>query len=317
MANHPPKGRSGGRQGHGYQRPGNLKATVRRLLTYITQYKALFILVAVCLAISSLTSVAASYLVKPIVNDYIIPGDFPGLVKMCALLFGCYGLSALCSYTYARIMVRISQKTVAKLRQDLFDKLQELPLRYFDTHQAGDLMSRFTNDIDTVSEMINSSFASVISSTLTFISTVTMMLVLNWQLTLISFVFLVLMFLIVKVIGGKSRTNFQRQQAALGALNGYIEEMIDGQKVIKVFNHESKSIDEFAALNLNYRSAATTAQTYAGAMMPAMANLSRINYAVVCCRGGLLAIGGVFDVGSLGAYLLYVKQVGQPINQIS
>ena len=317
MANHPPKGRPGGRQGHGYQRPGNLKATVRRLLTYITQYKALFLLVAVCLAISSLTSVAASYLVKPIINDYIIPGDFPGLVKMCALLFGCYGLSALCSYTYARIMVRISQKTVAKLRQDLFDKLQELPLRYFDTHQAGDLMSRFTNDIDTVSEMINSSFASVISSTLTFISTVTMMLVLNWQLTLISFVFLVLMFLIVKVIGGKSRTNFQRQQAALGALNGYIEEMIDGQKVIKVFNHESKSIDEFAALNLNYRSAATTAQTYAGAMMPAMANLSRINYAVVCCIGGLLAIGGVFDVGSLGAYLLYVKQVGQPINQIS
>ena len=313
MANHPPKGR----QGHGYQRPGDLKATVRRLLTYIIQYKALFVLVAVCLAISSLTSVAASYLVKPIINDYIIPGDFPGLVKMCALLFGCYGLSALCSYTYARIMVRISQKTVAKLRQDLFDKLQELPLRYFDTHQSGDLMSRFTNDIDTVSEMINSSFASVISSALTFISTVTMMLVLNWQLTLISFGFLVLMFLIVKVIGGKSRTNFQRQQAALGALNGYIEEMIDGQKVVKVFNHEGKSIDEFAALNLSYRDAATTAQTYAGAMMPAMGNLSRINYAVVCCVGGLLAIGGVFDVGSLGAYLLYVKQVGQPINQIS
>ena len=313
MANHPPKGR----QGHGYQRPGDLKATVRRLLTYIIQYKVLFLLVAVCLAISSLTSVAASYLVKPIINDYIIPGDFPGLVKMCALLFGCYGLSALCSYTYARIMVRISQKTVAKLRQDLFDKLQELPLRYFDTHQSGDLMSRFTNDIDTVSEMINSSFASVISSALTFISTVTMMVVLNWQLTLISFGFLVLMFLIVKVIGGKSRTNFQRQQAALGALNGYIEEMIDGQKVVKVFNHEGKSIDEFAALNLSYRDAATTAQTYAGAMMPAMGNLSRINYAVVCCVGGLLAIGGVFDVGSLGAYLLYVKQVGQPINQIS
>ena len=127
----PPKGRPGGHgpHGHGFQRPGDLKATVRRLLTYITQYKLLFILVAVCLAISSLTSVAASYLVKPIINDYIIPGDFPGLVKMCALLFGCYGLSALCSYTYARIMVRISQKTVAKLRQDLFDKLQELPLR--------------------------------------------------------------------------------------------------------------------------------------------------------------------------------------------
>ena len=312
-----PKGGPGGRQAHGYQRPGDLKGTISRLLGYISQYKLLFILVALCLVVSSLASVASSFLIKPIINDYIIPGDFPGLVKMCALLFGCFGLSALCSYTYARIMVRISQKTVAKLRQDLFDKLQELPIGYFDTHQSGDLMSRFTNDMDTVSEMINSSFASVISSTLTFVCTVAMMLVLNWQLTLISFVFLVLMFLIVKVIGGRSRTNFQRQQAALGSLNGYIEEMIDGQKVVKVFNHEKKSVGEFSALNTGYRDAATLAQTYAGSMMPAMANLSRINYAVVCCVGGLLAIGGVFDVGSLGAYLLYVKQVGQPINQIS
>ena len=315
----PPKGGHGpgGRQGHGYQRPGDLKGTVARLLRYISQYKLLFVLVAVCLVISSLASVASSYLMKPIINNYIIPGNFPGLAKMCALLFGCFALSAGCSYAYSRIMVRISQKTVAKIRQDLFDHLQELPISYFDTHQSGDLMSRFTNDVDTVSEMINSSFASVISGTLTFISTVTMMLVLNWQLTLISFLFLVMMFLIVKVIGGKSRTNFRRQQAALGSLNGYIEEMIDGQKVIKVFNHEQKSISEFSELNIAYRRAATLAQTYAGAMMPAMANLSRINYAVTCCVGGLLAIGGAFDVGSLGAYLLYVKQVGQPINQIS
>ncbi len=214
-------------------------------------------------------------------------------------------------------MVRISQRTVAKLRQDLFDKLQTLPISYFDAHQSGDLMSRFTNDMDTVSEMINSSFASVISNSLTFVCTVVMMLVLNWQLTLISFVFLVLMFLVVTVIGGKSRTNFRRQQQSLGALNGYIEEMIDGQKVIKVFNHEKKATEQFAALNGTYRDAATTAQTYSGAMMPAMGNLSRINYAVTCCVGGLLSIGGVFDVGSLGAYLLYVKQVSQPISQIS
>ena len=316
MANNkPPKG--GGRQGHGYQRPGDLKATIGRLMGYISQYKLLLLLVALCLVISTLASVTSSYLMKPIINNYIIPGDFPGLLKMCALLFGCFALSALCSYTYSRIMVRISQKTVAKLRQDLFDKLQELPIGYFDTHQSGDLMSRFTNDIDTVSEMINSSFASVISNTLTFVCTVVMMLVLNWQLTLISFAFLAMMFMIVKVIGGKSRTNFQRQQAALGGLNGYIEEMIDGQKVIKVFNHEQKSIDRFAELNTAYRDAATLAQTYAGSMMPAMGNLSRINYAVTCCVGGLLSIGGVFDVGSLGAYLLYVKQVSQPIGQIS
>ena len=311
----PPAGH--GRQGHGYQRPGDLKGTIGRLLGYIGRYKALLVLVAFMLLASSLLSVASSYLMKPIINNYIIPGDFKGLLKMVALLFGCFALSALCSYTYARIMVRISQQTVAKLRQDLFDKLQELPLQYFDTHQSGDLMSRFTNDIDTVSEMITSSFASVISNVLTFTCTVVMMLVLNWQLTLISFAFLALMFLVVKVIGGKSRTSFQRQQKALGAVNGYIEEMIEGQKVIKVFNHEGKAVKEFSVLNEDYRVAATEAQAYAGSMMPAMGNLSRINYAVTCCVGGLLSIGGVFDVGSLGAYLLYVKQVSQPIAQIS
>ena len=226
-------------------------------------------------------------------------------------------LSALCSYVYSRIMVRVSQRTVAALRQDLFDKLQSLPLRYFDTHQSGDLMSRFTNDMDTVSEMINSSFASVISCALTFIGIVAMMLYMNWLLTLITFAFLVLMLLVVKGVGGRSRVSFQAQQQALGAMNGYIEEMVEGQKVIKVFNHEGKAIEQFAGLNTAYQTAATAAQTYSGAMMPAMANLSRIDYAVTCCVGGLLAIGGMFDVGSLGAYLLYVKQVSQPISQIS
>ena len=190
-------------------------------------------------------------------------------------------------------------------------------IRYYDQHQSGDLMSRFTNDIDTVSEMLNSSFASIISNVLTFVGTVLMMIILNPWLTLITFGFLALMGGVVKVIGGRSRVNFQRQQAALGAVNGYIEEMIEGQKVIKVFNHEKQAIDQFTTLNDTYRQAATAAQAYAGMMMPAMGNLSKINYAVTCCVGGLLAIGGMFDVGSLGAYLLYVKQVSQPIGQIS
>ena len=206
---------------------------------------------------------------------------------------------------------------MAALRQDLFNRLQQLPVSYYDRHQSGDLMSRFTNDIDTVSEMLNSSFASIISNVLTFVGTVVMMIVLNPWLTLITFLFLGLMGLVVKVIGGRSRANFQRQQAALGALNGYIEEMIEGQKVIKVFNHEGQAVERFTALNGDYRDAATAAQAYAGMMMPAMGNLSKINYAVTCCVGGLLAIGGVFDIGSLGAYLLYVKQVSQPVGQIS
>ena len=311
--------RTGGGHGrnHGYQRPKDMKGTFKKLMGYVGKYKGSLVLVAICLLISSAAGVTTSYLLKPLLNDYIIPGDFPGLFKMLLVMGGMYLLSSLCSYAYARIMVHVAQHTVAALRQDLFNRLQQLPVSYYDRHQSGDLMSRFTNDIDTVSEMLNSSFASIISNVLTFVGTVVMMLVLNPWLTLITFLFLGLMGLVVKVIGGRSRANFQRQQAALGALNGYIEEMIEGQKVIKVFNHEGQAVERFTALNGDYRDAATAAQAYAGMMMPAMGNLSKINYAVTCCVGGLLAIGGVFDIGSLGAYLLYVKQVSQPVGQIS
>ena len=310
-------GGRGGPQGHGFQRPQNLKGTVKKLMGYIGRYKALLVVVAVCLVLSSLGNVAASYLLKPAINDYIIPGDFKGLFRLLVLMGAMFGVAALCSYAYSRIMVRIAQQTVATLRQDLFDKLQTLPLRYFDTHQSGDLMSRFTNDIDTVSEMITSSLASILSNVVTFVCTIAMMLYLNWVLTLITFAFLALMLLVVKTIGARSRVSFQRQQRALGGVNGYIEEMIEGQKVIKVFNYEDKAIGRFEGLNEEYRQAATMAQTYAASMMPAMGNLSRIDYAVTCCVGGLLAIRGVFDVGSLGAYLLYVKQFSQTIAQIS
>ena len=306
-----------GHGGHGFQRPKDMKGTFKKLMRYVGRYKGSLVLVAVCLIVSSVASVATSYMLKPLLNNYIIPGDFPGLFRMLLLMGGLFALSSLCSYAYARIMVHVAQHTVAALRQDLFDRLQELPIRYYDQHQSGDLMSRFTNDIDTVSEMLNSSFASIISNVLTFVGTVVMMIVLNPWLTLITFLFLGLMAVVVKTVGGRSRTSFQRQQAALGAMNGYIEEMIEGQKVIKVFNHEDEAITRFTGLNNGYRDAATAAQAYAGMMMPAMGNLSKINYAVTCCVGGLLAIGGVFDVGSLGAYLLYVKQVSQPVGQIS
>ena len=317
QTNRPRGGHGHGPGSHGFQRPKDIKGTFRKLMGYVGRYKGSLVLVAVCLVVSSGASVATSYMLKPLLNSYIIPGDFPGLFKMLLLMGGLFALSSLCSYAYARIMVHVAQHTVAALRQDLFDRLQELPVSYYDRHQSGDLMSRFTNDIDTISEMLNSSFASIISNVLTFVGTVLMMIILNPWLTLITFGFLALMGGVVKVIGGRSRVNFQRQQAALGAVNGYIEEMIEGQKVIKVFNHEKQAIGQFTTLNDTYRQAATAAQAYAGMMMPAMGNLSKINYAVTCCVGGLLAIGGVFDVGSLGAYLLYVKQVSQPVGQIS
>ena len=313
----PHGGHGPGNQAHGFQRPKDMKGTFKKLMHYVGRYKAALVLVAVCLIASSAGSVATSYLLKPLLNNYILPGDFPGLFRMLLLMGGLFALSALCSFAYSRIMVHVAQRTVAAIRQDLFDHLQQLPISYYDQNQSGDLMSRFTNDIDTVSEMLNSSFASIISNVLTFVGTVLMMIILNPLLTLITFAFLALMGGVVKVVGGRSRVNFQRQQRALGAVNGYIEEMIEGQKVIKVFNHEKKAVSRFTALNDEYRQAATAAQAYAGMMMPAMGNLSKINYAVTCCVGGLLAMAGMFDIGSLGAYLLYVKQVSQPVGQIS
>ena len=161
--------RTGGGHGrnHGYQRPKDMKGTFKKLMGYVGKYKGSLVLVAICLLISSAAGVATSYLLKPLLNDYIIPGDFPGLFKMLLVMGGMYLLSSLCSFAYARIMVHVAQHTVAALRQDLFNRLQQLPVSYYDRHQSGDLMSRFTNDIDTVSEMLNSSFASIISNVLT------------------------------------------------------------------------------------------------------------------------------------------------------
>ena len=283
---------------------------------YLGRYRALLILVVVLLVVSSACSVAGSYLIKPLINNYILPGDFAGLAGMLCVMGGVYAVGALCSYGYARIMVHVAQNTVAKLRADLFDKMQKLPLKFFDTHTHGELMSRYTNDIETVSEALNNSFASLISCSVTFLGTIIMMIVLSPVLTAITFVMLAVMLLVVKTIGSRSRRYFADQQKAIGAVNGYLEEMIEGQKVIKVFNHESAAKAGFAGLNETYRDAATRAQAYAGAMMPAMGNLSYINYALTCCIGGLLAIR-TGDLGGLAAFLQYTRQVSQPITQIS
>ena len=314
----PGHGPGGGPGRHGYQKPKDLRGTLAKLMRYLGRYKAALCLVAVLLVISSACTVGGSYLIKPLINDYILPGDFPGLAKMLTVMGCVYLLGAVCSFGYARIMVHVSQNTVARIRKDLFDKMQSLPLKYFDTHTHGELMSRYTNDIETVSEALNNSFGSLISCTLNFLGTIAMMIVLSPLLTGITFVMLVVMLGVVKVIGGRSRRYFARQQAAIGAVNGYIEEMIEGQKVIKVFNHEEAAVAGFAGLNEDYRQAATRAQAYAGAMMPAMGNLSYINYAITCCVGAILAIsGGSFRLGDLGAFLQYTRQVSQPITQIS
>ena len=305
---HAPKG--------GFRKPKNMRGTLRKLMRYLGRYKAHLVLVVILLFISSACTVGGSYLIKPLINDYILPGDFPGLAKMLGLMALVYIVGAVCSFGYARIMVHVSQNTVAKIRADLFDKMQGLPLKYFDAHTHGELMSRYTNDIETVSEALNNSFASVISCSLNFLGTIAMMLVLSPVLTLITFGALAVILAVVKAVGGRSRQYFAAQQKAVGEVNGYIEEMIEGQKVIKVFNHESAAKEGFDQRNEAYRQAGTRAQIYAGIMMPVMGNLSYINYAVTCCVGGLLAIRSG-DLGGLAAFLQYTRQVSQPITQIS
>ena len=307
----PPRGK-----GRGFQKPKNLKETIGKLMGYLGCYRLHLCIVAVLLVVSSACSVGGSFLIKPLINDYILPGDFPGLARMLCVMAAVYVAGAVCSYGYARIMVHVSQNTVAKIREDLFEKMQRLPLKYFDTHTHGELMSRYTNDIETVSEALNNSFGSLISCTLTFLGTITMMIILSPILTCITFGMLFVMMLAVKFIGGRSRRYFMQQQKAVGEVNGYIEEMIEGQKVIKVFNHEAAAKREFQALNEAYRKAGTNAQTFAGIMPPTMGNLSHVNYALTCCVGALLAIRSG-DLGGLAAFLTYSKQVSQPINQIS
>ena len=316
MAKHGPGPHGPGGPGGGFRKPKNIRSTLGKLMRYLGRYKLHLVLVAALLVVSSACTVGGSYLIRPLINDYILPGDFPGLARMLAIMALVYVLGAVCSYGYSRIMVQIAQTTMANIRADLFSRMQDLPLKFFDTHTHGELMSRYTNDIETVSEALNNSFGSLISCTLTFTGTIVMMLVLSPALTLVTFATLAVILLVVKTIGSRSRRYFADQQKALGEVNGYIEEMIEGQKVIKVFNHEPEAQAGFQRRNEAYRDAATRAQIFSGMMMPAMGNLNYINYAVTCCVGGLLAIRNG-DLGGLAAFLQYSRQVGQPITQIS
>ncbi len=305
------------KQSHsGFRKPRNMRKTLRKLMSYLGRYKLLLGVVMVLLIASAICSVSASYLIKPLINNYILPGDLVGLAKMLALMALLYVTGAASSFGYSRIMVHVAQNTVAKIREDLFSAMQRLPLRYFDQHTHGDLMSRYTNDIENVSDALNNSFGSLVSCTLNFLGTIAVMIALSPVLTLITFGMLLVMLLVVKTVGGRSRRYFAQQQKAVGAVNGYIEEMIEGQKVIKVFNHEEAAKAGFQEKNEAYRKAGIRAQIYSGFMMPIAANLSYINYAVTCCVGGILAIRSG-DLGGLAAFLIYARQISQPIAQIS
>ena len=311
------KGPGGKKMPSGGPKPKNMKKTLGTLLRYLGKYKVFLAIVLVLVVFNSFAMVAGSYFLKPLVNNYILPGDFAGLAKMLVLL-GAIFLGGACSaYGYARIMVHVSQNTIRDIRRDLFNKMQDLPIKYFDRNTHGDLMSLYTNDIDNIGEALNNSVANIMSSALSFIGMIVMMVVLSPVLSLITVSFLALMIFIIKNIGSKSKYYFGMQQKNMGKLNGYIEEMIEGQKVIKVFCHEDKAIEDFKKYNEELREASTGAQTFAGYMMPMLGNMSHMNYAVTCCVGGLLTIAGRFDLGSLVSFLQYTKQVSNPIAQVS
>ena len=301
----------------GGPKPANMFKTLGRLFSYLMKYKFSLLFVLIFMLISAFALVSGSYFLKPIINDYIIPGDFIGLAKMLSILVVIYIAGALSSYGYGRIMIHVAQRTVKDIRNDLFSKMQKMPVSYFDWNPNGSLMSLYTNDVDNLSETLNSSLTNIVSSAITFIGIIVMMVILNPILILVTLAFLIIMGLVIKNIGSKSKRYFGEQQKEIGALNGYIEEMIEGQKVIKVFCHEDKAIEDFKIYNEQLRKASTNAQNYAGRMMPALGNISYANYAVTCCVGALMTIGGIFNIGALVAYLQYTRQITQPIQQVS
>ena len=309
--NHAPRG--------GFIKPKDMGRTVRRLVGYLTRSKLPLLVVFLFLVLSVFSSLGGSYMMRDIINQFIWSGctDFGGLALSVLRLVAVYLVGCLAAYGQSAVMVRLAQKGVNRLRKDLFDKLQSLPLSYFDQHPHGELMSRFTNDADNVQMALEQSVVSLCSSVLMFVGLVGMMLFINWKLFLVTALLLVVTMRLFKALGGRSRKYYQRQQAAMGDMNGEIQEVIEGLKVVKAFTHEEQAKERFRELNTAYRDAAQKANFYSIMIMPVSGNLMNISYALTAAFGGLLSVLQGFDLGGLVVYLNYSKQVGQPLNQIS
>lgn len=290
---------------------------MRHLTHYLGGHKWMFLLVALLVLISTGANILGTYLLKPVINRFILPGDVKGLLTAVVGMGILYLCGVAATFGYNQLMVMTAQKVIKEIRHDLFAHVQKLPLKYFDAHTHGELMSRFTNDVDTVQEAMNSSFAMLIQSFLMLVGTISMMLVLSVRLTLIVVVFLLLMAAFIKFNGSRSRKYFTRQQEEIGKINGFVEEMAAGQKVEKVFNHEKVDFKKFCELNETLRRESTNALTFAGMMIPTIVSLSFVNYAVSACVGGLFALSGLLDIGSLSSYLVYVRQSAMPMNQFT
>lgn len=298
-------------------KPKEVKKTFFRLISYLACDKKLLIIIGFLIVVSIIANLIGSYMIRPIINDYILPGDYEGLIQMLVLLAVIYLLGVGATYIQYRMLNRIGQRTAARMRTELFRKMEMLPIKYFDTHQHGDLMSRYTNDMDQVSTALTDSLSDMLSSALMLIGVFCLMIYISPILTLTTLISIPLMFLCAKVIVSRSHKYFKVQQEILGQTNGYIEEMISGQKVIKVFGHEKQVEGEFENFNQRLKDKSEKAQFYSGLMMPVMQNLNTLNYVIITIVGGLLAIYRGFDVGGLAAFLQYSRQFGRPINELA
>ena len=299
------------------EKPKNAWKTLWRLFTYLSHFRLFIVLAVLLIMVSSLAGIAGTWLLKPLINglaagsapaDLIVP-----LLQMAAI----YVIAALATWLSSILMVQVGQGATFRIRNELFSHLQDLPLRYFDSKSHGELMSRFTNDVDTVNMALEQSLAQTITSVITVVGVFIMMLVLSPFLTLFVVAMMIVMLLSIKYIGRYTSRFFRDQQKSLGDLNGLIEEMIIGQKVVKVFSHEARVMADFTERNAALRQAATDAQTYAGVLMPVMGNLSHMLYAIIAMAGALLAIAGRLDIGSIAAFLQYARSFGHPITNVA
>ncbi|HEY0273862.1 MAG TPA: ABC transporter ATP-binding protein, partial [Chitinophaga sp.] len=312
-----PAGLPGRRGGVSIEKPKHSGQTILRLWRYLRKEQALLLIILALLLINTGATIAGAYLLRPIINHYIIPHNIPGLIKMAALLLAIYVAGSLAAIWENRLMVVVAQRTIRTIRADLFNKLQFLPVKFFDTNSHGELMSRFTNDIDNVSDSLNTSITQFLTSALTLSGILVMMLYISPLLTLVTLVIVPLMLWVASRIIKKSKVFFTMQQVAIGAVNGYVEELITGQKVVKVFSHEAAAAQEFETINYDLRDKATQAQLYSGVMMPVIQNLNTINFALTAAVGGALAVLRGLDIGGLAAFMQYSRQFGRPVNEIS
>ena len=314
-------------------KPKETKQTIKRLLGYLGKDKKHVIIALVCVVISSLSTLAGSYMLSPIINGItetydkaskaagdagvIINEGLKTLGLGILLMLAIYGIGVISMYLQQRIMIGVSQRALKTLRKDLFDHIQTLPVRYFDTNATGDIMSRFTNDVDVVGEMLNNTVIQLIQGFISIVGTVSIMLYMNVWLALLTILLVPLMLKAGGSIAKRSSKYYRQQQSALGKLNGYIEETVTGQKVVKVFCHEEKAVAEFTDLNNDLRKKQVKAHFLGGIMGPVMGNIGQVSYGITACVGGLFCLAGRLSLGGLTVFVNYSRQFSRPINEIS